>query len=474
MAGILLGQRGWELNRDAEGHREYTISFFIRSLVSDGPAAVLLTPGLPRPGSPWRFGSDVDTAAYCSNQAKVTPTLTNEPNRHWTVELKFTTKPFCEEYDVKNPLLMPYKISGTYTKNKEEAYADRFGRPVVSSSWEQLKGPQIEFDVSLPQIVIEQNFARLNLTLLNAMRDCVNDRPLWGLPRRTVKLSDIAWERLYHNRCFAYYKRKLTFEVNYDTWDRDLLDEGTKVLHGRWAQDGSWELLNINGEEPNRFDPRHFDRFKDRNGENCRVILREGVPAGVLTGREQAYVFMKPENDPFAINIPLTDPKWVPLIGDWRNPEQWKPTIKQAGNGFETSLLLTSQVNTPAAMANTSPVYVRGQVVTDIRGVLCVCKKNVPFNRNWRLSSNTSVTYAAWQFWYNGQVFPGDGDYYRYWTNEDEDGNVVLTERGYWDAATEYESGDVVLDPTDTRPGIIHLEKYKEANFTLLGIPLTL
>lgn len=68
-------------------------------------------------------------------------------------------------------------------------------------------------------------------------------------------------------------------------FDRDLLDEGTKVLHGRWASTGKWTLLDINGVPPDPENPQHFDRFTDRNGNPARVLLDgSGRPALVQVG----------------------------------------------------------------------------------------------------------------------------------------------------------------------------------------------
>lgn len=285
---LIGGPRSWAMTRDSAGHRDYTIKFMIRCTPADGPANALQTPGLPLPGSWWLVGNDIDVWAWCTLEASVSPVLTNEPNTRFEVEQKFSTRPptrwRCSEDQVTDPVLEPPKISGSFVRYTEEATQDRFGLPLVSSSWEQLRGPQVEFDTNRPQVRIEQNILVLNLPLLASMVDCVNVWPMWGLPARCIKLSEVNWELQYYGACYVYFKRSLVFDINYNTWDRQILDEGTKVLKGHWDKTtGAYILDAIGGQPPNPFNPNHFIRFQDRLGNPGHVILNgAGLPAEVL------------------------------------------------------------------------------------------------------------------------------------------------------------------------------------------------
>jgi hypothetical protein len=109
---------------------------------------------------------------------------------------------------------------------------------------------------------------------------------MWGLPVRTIKLSTASWERVYQGSCSPYYKWTYNFDIRYDTFDRDIVDKGSKVLNGFWDQrTGKYKLRKIGGKFPDPSNPNHFIRFKDRNGENCPVILNgAGLPAEVDIG----------------------------------------------------------------------------------------------------------------------------------------------------------------------------------------------
>lgn len=256
MAPVLVpGQREWSCTRDEDGHREYKIVHLVRSAYTDGPANVLQTPGLPFPGSWWLVDGDVDIWAWCRANATVTPLVTNEPNNHFLVESTFSTRPPSfergseqrpDDIQIEDPLLEPQKISGEFDSIREEQIYDRFGVAITNSAWERLKGPQVEFDVSRPKVRIEQNRAALELPLLAQFANTVNAAPLWGLPARTVKLSHISWARQFYGPGIPYYTRSFDFDIDYNTWDRNLLDEGTKVLQGDWgAGTGTGCTINI-------------------------------------------------------------------------------------------------------------------------------------------------------------------------------------------------------------------------------------
>lgn len=304
MATRLLGPVSIELDIDAEGYRTYNVDYKVEaSSVSVGPKEVALTAGLPAYGSPWIYGAESDFYVWCRSDTKVRAfdQQDDEPHRFWLVSKTFSNKisdssssgdsKRCNENEIEDPLLEPYEISGDFITTKEEATLDRFGRAIMNSAFERLRGNIVEFDKSMPQIKIKQNVPLLQLGLLSEMADTLNDVELWGLPARTIKFKPGSWERKFYGQCYVYYTRTLVFDINIrldpDTlipesgWDREALDEGTKVLRGDWDRDpdsvtfSDWvPAVDVRADNPN-----HFIRFKDWNGENARVILNgAGVP----------------------------------------------------------------------------------------------------------------------------------------------------------------------------------------------------
>ena len=344
MSTVLLnGWRSWGGSVDEEGHRTYQVEHIVECGVADGPANVLQTPGLPEAGDEWQFGDDVDIWAFCREDKKLTKMMSRdgEPNTHWLVESTFSTKPppreksRCQDERVEDPLLEPAKVGGSSTNKVEEALTDRFGFPVRTSSHELIRGPQNEWDVGLDTIKIEQNVATAfqGYVLPSLFKNCVNAYPLWGFSPRCIKLVASPWERVFYGRCSVYYKRSLEFLIDPRTHDREILDEGTKALHGHFdAVSGDYVLDLIGGELPQYYNAQHFIRFKDRNGENTRVVLNgRGCPASV--------------NVISTAIVPFQNSWYVPLgeMGVWSTlPLALIQDLTVLGNGNQTIRVQTS------------------------------------------------------------------------------------------------------------------------------------
>lgn len=252
----------WGGTRDEEGHRTFKIVHQVKcTSENDGPYTVMNATGLPTIGSAWTFGNDFDLWAFCTPEMKVRrhpDYKRGEPAVWWYVEQTFSTVPQerCADTQIENPLDEPDKISGSFSKFTREAQQDRNGDLILSSSHEPITG--VERDDNRPTVVVEQNISDLGLDTFSAMVDTVNDAGLWGLPARTIKLSNVSWERHIYGTCFFYYTRRLEFEVDFDTFDRDdIADRGFKEFNP-----------NIADNPINRANPANYVHIKDPNDEN--------------------------------------------------------------------------------------------------------------------------------------------------------------------------------------------------------------
>lgn len=255
------------LTRDEEGHRTYKVVYNVESLVTDGPLAVINASGLPATGASWLDGtahnwgsSDNDTWARCWPTCRVIPKIQGKPNNLWEVEKTFTTKPLsrCQDDSVEDPLLEPADISGSFTKfTRETQFQADTGEPVQSSSHERLTGPETERDYNRPILNISINTSTLPLSLITNAIDTVNDASIYGLSPRMMKLDNAPWERKLYGTCTYYYRIQYQFSVDFDTFDKTVLDEGNLVLMS------GGDYLN----------PLHFEQAEDDAGNNIRVIL---------------------------------------------------------------------------------------------------------------------------------------------------------------------------------------------------------
>lgn len=429
MTSLLPGHRTWKGGRNDDGDREYFVEHLVRSSYTDGPANVMQCPGLPEAMDEWQFADDVDVWAFCTLYMDVSihEEKEGEAARTWKVKQKFTTKnqdKWCKDQQIEDPLLQPPKVSGAFSDYQEEATHDRFGKPILSSSHEMMRGPQVEFDASRGSVNVEQNLSSpfLAYVLPYFLKDCLNAFPLWGFNSRCIKMKPKGWERKFYGACYVYYTRTLNFEIRPEGFDRSLLDEGSKVLNGHWnPTNGAWQLDNIDGSAPDPSNPSHFIRFKDRRGENCRVILNgAGLPSEVVTVGAAT-----PSNDPYYVCVlnnsgqSLTNTTyWLPQTG---GDQDW--------DGLQT--------------------YAVGNVVVDANNYFIANAAN-------KSSKPQTLAGGPWTFLPN-------------WIND----------KGMWNQFNTYSVGDRVTkfvfqpgtNAAGAQSGTVYVEKYNEADLLTLGIP---
>lgn len=433
---LVGGQRDWRMTQDREGNREYKLKMLVKADTTDGPYAVSQTAGLPLPGTYWIVDDDQDLWATCKLDSTYSPRLTDEPNQFWDCEFRFATKADdkqCKDESITDPLQIPTRISGSFSKYQEEGVYDRAGDPITNSAHEQIRGAQNEWDKNRPSVKIEMNVPLLNLGLVMPMIDTLNQYPLWGLPPRTIKLSHFSWEKKYYGQCYVYYTWNFEFDIRFETFDRNLLDEGTKVLGGAGSHwdtqtNGAWIPAPIKGytgsPNPDPKNPSHFMRAVDRLNNPFKVVLDgTGKPAFTMTNPR----FLCIKNN---TNVPLTDATtWIPPVG---TSAEWQPTT----NYVPGNIVYDEDPTAP------SGVWTYIAVVANV-------------NEDPPLNSDPANPFSSWV---KAGVFDSSG---------------LIRQTGIWLPNSAYYVGDEATDPnTLSQAGTIHVEKYDESNFLLLGIPV--
>ncbi len=285
----------WSLTRDVDGHREYTVTHRVETDdFDDGPQTVLNTPGLPVIGQVWNFGNDSDVWAFChpDMQISISDEVEGEPSKHWVVDQKFSTKPLEREQltAIENPLTEPFGISGNFNPRQIEATRDRFGNSILHSNKRRVRGASVTFDDGAHTVKIDQNMSLLGLDTFSQMINTLNATPMWGLPARRIKLSNVTWERKFFKIATRYYTRSFHFDVNFLGFDRTVLDEGDYVLKGHWAE-GVWVLDNIGGSAPDPTNPAHYIRSIDIAGNEAHMLMDgTGKPLNNVTATEADFV----------------------------------------------------------------------------------------------------------------------------------------------------------------------------------------
>ncbi len=451
------GPYSWKMQRDSEGHRIYTVVYRVKGLTTDGPANVIRTPGLPTPGEIWAIYDDLDIWAWCRPETEVTPELEGEPNQFWKVTCTFSTKPLersssrCNDTQIEDPLLEPAKISGGLEKHKEVATKDRWGNPPKNSAHQVLKGSKMEFNRSNPTITIEQNVLVLDLPLLAYMKDRVNDRPMWGMPRRCILITDITWERKFYATCYQYFTRRITFEADVKGFDRDFVDEGTRVLSGEWKKENQiaddpssaiivgWTLKNLKGTiVPDKDNPSHFIGATDIEGKPANIILdgngQPFLPADILTCSECPVV---PRYYTIS-GLSLGDIVVNYISGGSPTGCYWNKIDNIGPVNFRLELKIKQPDEEPFIFGQSDPLWV---VILDLESPGSPAPGGVEI---WAWSLGTGSFDCR-----KNNIFNGD--------------RVTP-------ALTDY-TFPAELKVSPSTAGTIHVEKYDNGNFLLLGLP---
>lgn len=233
-------KRSWSMSRDEEGHRTYTLTWLVRiPNARDGPSTASRNHYLPKPGSIWLEYTTWDIWAFCLPTMQVKPLVSKERGNYWLVTQTYSTKPGdrCQDQRIDDPLLEPQKVSGSFVRHSREMEFDKDGERIETSALELIRGPGVEFDDCLASVSIEQNVAVLGLGTITNLMNKVNDNALWGLAARRVKLSGCSWSRKVNGACDYYYTRSFDFDINFDGFDRQVANEGTQCVRGKWDKD---------------------------------------------------------------------------------------------------------------------------------------------------------------------------------------------------------------------------------------------
>jgi hypothetical protein len=281
MSTTLIGRIDWSAKRDERTHRDYSIKWLVESNDpwNDGPQTVSLTAGLPAIGSYWHFGNENDPWAYCMPEWQMNPLHTSQgPVQVWSVEQTFSTRFMmrCATVPVENPLLEPVRVSGSFRQQKREKQLDRHGNVKRTSANELVSGSLIEADESHPTVTIEITTLSNQLAIFTPYMDTLNDRDLWGLAKRQIKLSGGNWSRKYWGVCTPYYVTTLEFHGHPRTWDKRRNDYGSICLNRTFwdpTADGYTGPHTDAEKDEAVKDHRNLTWYTDRNDEKAKCFL---------------------------------------------------------------------------------------------------------------------------------------------------------------------------------------------------------
>jgi len=110
--------------------RQYTVSYNVRCTSHlDGPVVIMTSPLVPKLGSSYAFGNDLDALATCVKVG--VPKRVGR--RRWVVDCNYDTDRIVAEFS-DNPFQQPPEITGGAIPYEMAMRRDSLGRPIVNSA----------------------------------------------------------------------------------------------------------------------------------------------------------------------------------------------------------------------------------------------------------------------------------------------------------------------------------------------------
>ncbi len=245
-----------------EGYQNYAVEYeIITTDVNDNARTVMLAlvAAYP-PGTPYQLGNDSFPWCWARRPKSIKRRDIRKNRKVWRGTIDYSNKPLksCQDQEWEHPLDKPPVIGGSFVRAMRAATKDRHGNQLANSVAEPWI-PSPEVDDSRDTITIQVNTATINLLLRSQARDKVNDADIWGLPARSLKLSQWKYTVQAYGLCEQYVANDFEFEVNVDRWNEIRLDQGFRKKLGIDANGNTtYETLMDEKDQPLR-EPRLLD-----------------------------------------------------------------------------------------------------------------------------------------------------------------------------------------------------------------------
>lgn len=263
----------WSMTTDEEGHRDYSVLWEVfTDGATYGPDDAMFCPGLPMPGASLNIGHCVDPWAFYQRKGSAKLKERGKHRSVWIVETAFSTRPVrrCQTDKMEDPLLEPHRVRGGFDTFQREPICDNSGDAILNSAGQRFRGPTVQIEDGWPTVEVEQNASWINLPFLAQYRYSVNNAVWWGCPIRTIKCKTFTWERVLYGLCYFYFRVTTSFQLNEETWDLHLLDEG--------------DMVKVPNSSPVRY-KRAQDEY-----ENLVHVLLDGHGEALPAGAAEVYL----------------------------------------------------------------------------------------------------------------------------------------------------------------------------------------
>ena len=215
---------------------------------NESVATVLAHPTLPKLAA----GFPGDPGSRCVSRDPKRGEHSNE----WIVTLDYTSNPSLrtppDEVDIEDPRNRPAVVERSPGSRQRIVIRDVLGNYAANTAGEPFN-PPVERDEHPPTFTIAKNLATWPAALELAYTDAVNAtdliKPAKGLvyPQKTVKFNGLGGGERWENG-FYFWAVTGSFEVNWETWNKDLVSAGFHEKRNIGGIDYLMPILGGNGE----------------------------------------------------------------------------------------------------------------------------------------------------------------------------------------------------------------------------------
>lgn len=229
---IIEQRTGLDGSRGEKNKRDFNRSFLV--VVDDpldGPDTVMTAVanqfGVVE-GAAYESGNDSVPGSRCKGMS-ARPTDAENDALHWDVIVSYSSS-VDEQDQEENPLNRPPDIQfdgEEFQRPVEKALNEDGDLVAITSSAGEVFETPVEMDDSRPVLVITRNEASPNWALWTTYsRPVVNSDMFMGNPPGTVKTKPIR-AQLQIEGVYEFWRVTYRFEVNPETWVKEILDQGT-------------------------------------------------------------------------------------------------------------------------------------------------------------------------------------------------------------------------------------------------------
>ena len=239
----LTGTTSCTVARD--GSREYEVRYLVETTDADDQAITAIdAPGMPRFGSIYQAGNDIDSGAYLSG---FSPRLVEEDRSRklWEVMITYSTidsqdnpQPGGGAIQFEYPWLQPVRVSGSGFKS-EELCREHYTNPAAGTKEVLTNSAGAFFDDEYVEqanfgITVELNYTYANWDINTTVEyvNSLNSAQFFGGPAGYYKMAPPRWSLTFTGEGVPYWSVQYEFEGRFGGWN-----EVQKVDEGYWYID---------------------------------------------------------------------------------------------------------------------------------------------------------------------------------------------------------------------------------------------